>query len=110
MKLIPWIVGVCGLYVAYLGLLYLMQSSMLYPGAASRERPPLPEDRADREVIWLETSVGRVEAWLLPPRRRAMAAGPVPAVIIGHGNAELIDSMPEGFLREILQLSRQCLG
>jgi pimeloyl-ACP methyl ester carboxylesterase len=92
-----WLFGLAGLYVAWLAILYVAQRSMVYPGARIRERPPLAADRADREILWLDAGFGRVEAWLLPPRGEAIAT-PAPAVILGHGNAELIDSIPEGFL------------
>jgi fermentation-respiration switch protein FrsA (DUF1100 family) len=50
------------------------------------------------ERLWLDTSSGRVEAWLiLPPveARSGQEGGRVPAVIFTHGNAELIDYWPE---------------
>ena len=96
-SLTPWLLSLLGLYAVYIAVLYLAQSSMIYPGAGPRVRPPLAPDRADREVIWLQTSFGRVEAWLLPARPTSAAA--MPAIVLGHGNAELIDTMPEGFLR-----------
>jgi fermentation-respiration switch protein FrsA (DUF1100 family) len=50
------------------------------------------------ERLWLDTSSGRVEAWLIPPRADALAGqeqAPVPAVIHTHGNGELIDHWPD---------------
>jgi pimeloyl-ACP methyl ester carboxylesterase len=95
---IPWLCSLAGLYVAWLVLLYVAQRSMVYPGTRIRERPPLALDRADREILWLACEFGRVEAWLLKPHT-GDTSNPVPVVIIGHGNAELIDSIPDGFLR-----------
>lgn len=94
--LLTWILGAAGAYVLWLVLLYLLQGSMIYPGRRIGERPPLSPDRAEREVIWLETSFGRVESWWLPPR--GAVSGPTPAVVLAHGNAELIDTIPGGFL------------
>lgn len=91
---LPWLAGVGGLYAVWLLVLYLAQQSMVYPGARVTTRPPLAEDRADREIVWVETSFGRIEAWWLPARSGPMRG----AVIVGHGNAELIDTIPEGFL------------
>ena len=94
---IRWLLGLAGLYVAWLAILYVAQRSMVYPGTRIGERPPLAADRADREILWLDTGFGRVEAWLLSPRGGDVE-NPAPAVILGHGNAELIDSIPKGFL------------
>jgi len=51
------------------------------------------------EKIWLTTHSGNFETWFMPPlntnlSKRALAK-PAPAVIFGHGNAELIDFCPE---------------
>ena len=97
-SVLPWIVGAVGLYGVWLVLLYLIQRTMVYPGARIRTRPALAPDRQDREILWLQTSFGQVEAWLLQPVGTD-SQGPMPAIILGHGNAELIDSIPEGFLR-----------
>lgn len=95
-----WVLLALGAYCVYLAILYLLQGSLVYPGTRLRERPPLQPGRENREIVWLETGFGRVEAWLLPPRPGTgpPEGGPVPAVIVGHGNYELIDSMPDGFL------------
>jgi fermentation-respiration switch protein FrsA (DUF1100 family) len=57
------------------------------PAASSRKLPGL-------EVLWLETKSGKVESWLLNPVSDS-TAGPIPAVIFGHGNGELIDFWPD---------------
>ncbi len=95
-SLLPWFAALVGLYAAWLFVLYMAQRSMVYPGTRINERPPLAADRQDRQVIWLETASGPVEAWFLPPPPADVTSGP--AVIIAHGNAELIDSIPGGFL------------
>lgn len=96
-KALPWLAGLAVLYGLWLVVLYVGQRSMVYPGARIGERPPLAADRAEREVIWVDTGQERVEAWLLPPVEAT--DGPAPVVILAHGNAELIDTIPEGFLR-----------
>ena len=89
---------ILGIYGGYLALLWATQSTMVYPGSHLRDRPGPQAVHHGREVVWLETGFGRVEAWYLPPTRETGAAGPSPAVILAHGNNDLIDTMPEGFL------------
>jgi fermentation-respiration switch protein FrsA (DUF1100 family) len=47
------------------------------------------------EKIWLTTHSGKFETWFMPPSN-FNPSKPAPAVIFGHGNAELIDFCPEG--------------
>jgi len=62
-------------------------------------QPPSTEmNIAGLEKIWLDTAVGKVEAWFIPPLRHH-AGTPAPAVIFGHGNGELIDFWPEELIR-----------
>jgi hypothetical protein len=87
------------IYAGYCGMLFMMQRHMLFPRDLV-EVPPgekiyIPEEV---EQIWLDTADGRVEAWFMPPVQGS-AQGPAPAVIFGHGNAELIDHWPEEFRR-----------
>ena len=72
--------------VVYLGLVFLMQRSVLFP------RPPAPrvsiaEGRPDVEVLRVGPE-GGVEAWFLLPSR---TTGPAPVLVFTHGNGELID-------------------
>ena len=57
------------------------------------------------EEMWLETSVGRVEAWYLAPLGSERSA-PSPLVIIAHGNGDLIDR----WLPSTLSLRRMGIG
>ena len=92
LKFIFWPLGI---YVAYCGLLFVLQRQIMFP----RGMIPQPAQSAQKlpalEKIWLETESGKVESWLLPPVSGS-ATGPVPAVIFGHGNGELIDFWPDG--------------
>ena len=92
------LLAILGIYGGYLALLWATQSTMVYPGAHLRQRPGPQAFHHGREVVWLETSFGRVEAWYLPPARESRPAEPSPAVIFAHGNNELIDTVPEGFM------------
>jgi hypothetical protein len=83
-------------YCIYCIFLFLMQRSILFP--RSQIPKPPEEDPAGNiaglEKIWLKTETGIIEAWFLPPVY-SQGALPAPAVIFGHGNAELIDYWPE---------------
>jgi uncharacterized protein len=52
--------------------------------------PPFPEDAVNLERIWLQSDQGPVEGWLFIGKARD-ATHPGPAVLIAHGNRELID-------------------
>lgn len=73
-----------------------MQRSIVFP----RSQIPKPPERdldvypVGLEKILLKTEYGKIEAWFLPPVNGQQAL-PAPAVIFGHGNAELIDFWPE---------------
>jgi pimeloyl-ACP methyl ester carboxylesterase len=69
--------------VGYGLLVFLVQRAVSFPGqfrSVERQGPPAGVDQ-----VWLETSFGRVEAWLYP------APGRAPALVFFHGNGELID-------------------
>ena len=83
--LLPWILVVVGLYTGYCGLLFAFQRSLVFPGAGIRRPAALTQDDPQRQVVWLETSFGRVESWYFPVPGHH---GPAPAVIIAHGNAD----------------------
>lgn len=87
---------VAGLYIAYLGILYILARPMIFPRS---QVGPLPAGRAaDGRITekWIATSAGRVETWYLSPEK-IPADRPPPAVIFGHGNAELIDFSRDEF-------------
>jgi uncharacterized protein len=74
---------------------YLLQRPMLFPIPPLSYAAPDAWRSAGGEQIWLETSSGRVEAWLLPATENANT--PRPIVIYAHGNGELIDFWPDEF-------------
>ena len=78
------------IYLAYLAILYFMARPMIFPRSQIGYPPDLavPEDRIHRQ--WITTTAGKVETWFLPPMHSGVDR-PAPAVIFGHGNAELID-------------------
>ena len=85
--LIRILLGGMALYIFYGAVLFFAQRRFIFPRHLVRTPPP-PSDASGMERIWLETRAGRTETWLLPPENDP---GPAPAVIVAHGNAELID-------------------
>ena len=81
-------------YGVYCFFLFFMQRSILFP----RNQIPTPTGMdvtiPGLEKIWLNTEFGKTEAWFLPAIIGPDVAA-APAVIFGHGNAELIDFWPE---------------
>lgn len=77
-------------YVVYSGYYFFMQRRIIYPRHIIRVPPDIYDSVPGLERIWLNTKSGRVESWYLPA---AYSSGqlPLPAMIIAHGNAELID-------------------
>lgn len=92
------VVGAVALYSAYVGVLYFAQRSMLFPRPMS-EPGESPND--GHEVIWLSTNSGKVECWYYPPATHLPSAATPdngsPAVILAHGNAEVIDTFSGEF-------------
>lgn len=74
-------------YLGWLAFLFVVQRRVVFPGTYRtplRSAPAAPEGVVQ---LWLETSFGRVEAWLIAAPDRTTA----PTAIYGHGNGELID-------------------
>lgn len=72
-------------YIAYAALLYFLQRPLTYHGT----RLPSPAQDAipdDADLLELPASGGVVPAWWFP----GSDPGPGPALIVAHGNAELI--------------------
>ena len=77
-------------YFGYAGLCYLFQRSLIYPGRAIRvpDAPP-----ASIEVFRIKAGGAQAEAWFLPAE--GLTAGRRPALVFFHGNAEVIDHLPQ---------------
>ena len=92
--IIKYIGGAVIIYIAYCGFLFLIQRQIMYPRNLIPAPPPSAQKIPGLEQIWLDTSFGKVESWLLRPAIENPSA-PVPAVIFAHGNGELIDFWPD---------------
>ncbi|HWX34718.1 MAG TPA: alpha/beta hydrolase [Steroidobacteraceae bacterium] len=76
-------------YGGFLCALYIMQDSIIYPGAKTKVDAVTPKAQG-AEVLRISTSQGNIEAIFLPATAGADAKQN-PLVIFGHGNGEVID-------------------
>ncbi len=90
------LIGIGGLYAVYGGLLFLLQRQMIFPRFMVGPPPENLTLPPNVHVVWIETSFGPVEAYLMLPDRDS-AKEPVPMVLFAHGNGERIDFWPEVF-------------
>ena len=74
-------------YLGYFALLFLLQRSLLFPGARMASPHALESPPSGVEQVWLDTSFGRVEAWFFDASNSVLSA----TLIFAHGNSELID-------------------
>jgi uncharacterized protein len=94
-KILPVVaalLAMLGLLLAYWAVLYVGQRSLLFPAPPLAGSPARPDDA---RPIWLDTSIGRVEMWWLPPIGTWSSLHGV--LLFTHGNGELIDYWPEAF-------------
>lgn len=94
-----WLVILIVGYGLYLMAGCAVQRTMLFPRhmigeVAAAEQVEVAVREAGGEQWWLETDAGRVEAWFFPGEG-VSAESPGPAVLFAHGNAEVIDYLPE---------------
>jgi pimeloyl-ACP methyl ester carboxylesterase len=76
------------LYLIYAAYFYLNQRAILFPHhfiTVPASVPSVP----GMERLWLQTSVGEVEAWYLAPLNGEANA---PLLLLAHGNGDLIDN------------------
>ncbi len=84
------------IYAVYCAVLFVMQRHIMYPRSMMGPPPAAREKMPGIERIWLETEAGRIETWFMTPPSQS-PGGPAPAMIMAHGNAELIDYLPLEF-------------
>lgn len=95
LKYIYW--PIC-IYIVYCGLLFLLQRQIMFPRGMIPQPSPSAHKIHGLEKIWLDTEFGKIESWLLL-QLSGKGAGPVPVIIFGHGNGELIDFWPDELKR-----------
>jgi pimeloyl-ACP methyl ester carboxylesterase len=87
--------GLCGcISVA----VFTVQRRLIFP---THHLPPVPSHArlpVNAEQIWVEHGQVRVESWFLPGLGVSVVK-PGPLVIFFHGNAEVIDELPQQFTR-----------
>lgn len=76
-------------YFAYLFLIFIFQRSLIYPGKYIKTSGNVPV-HSGLKRIWIDTSVGRIEAWFSPVKDLKNGEKR-PAVMFAHGNYEIID-------------------
>jgi fermentation-respiration switch protein FrsA (DUF1100 family) len=81
-------------YVIFCCFVFIMQRQIIFPRFQIGSAPGLTKKIAGLEKIWITTHHGKVETWLLMPVSKQFS-NPAPVVIFAHGNAELIDFLPE---------------
>ena len=81
-----WLIIPVVLYVIYCGLLFFLQTNLLFPAGFAGG----PSGLTPNERIELETDQGRTVSWY-EPAPGADADNPAPLVVFFHGNAELVD-------------------
>jgi pimeloyl-ACP methyl ester carboxylesterase len=93
-SLLKYIVYPLLFYLAYCGLLFVLQRQIIFPRYQIPQPPQADQQVAGIEKGWLNTDSGKVEAWFIPAGITP-SVKPQPVVIFGHGNGELIDFWPE---------------
>ena len=81
-------------YVLYCCLVFIIQRQIIFPRFQIGSAPGLTKKIDGLERLWISTRHGEIETWLLQPVSR-QSSSPAPAIVFAHGNAELIDFLPE---------------
>jgi len=85
-------------YCIYCVLIFFRQRHLIFLVRFIDTPTSVPPKTAFKyETDWLDMDFGKAETWFLAAYGNE-AAGPRPAIIFAHGNAELIDFGPEEFL------------
>ncbi|MDX9787530.1 MAG: alpha/beta hydrolase [Desulfobacterales bacterium] len=101
-RVVIWAVVI---YVLYCGLLFLFQRRVMYPRGLVQPIAINSELESKIEKIQIATRHGSMEAWYIPPDAGTVSST-APAIVMAHGNAELID----GLLYEFGWLSGKGIG
>ena len=85
-RIMTWTITLFSLYVIYCGLLYFLQSKLMFPVSFAGQ----PNGATPNERLEIDTDEGRTVAWYDPASDAGVDA-PTPLVVFFHGNAELVD-------------------
>ncbi len=87
------------LYALYAAGFWHWQRALLYPGTARAADPAAARRFPDAQVEWIPLGEARIETWYLPPLPKPGhdPAARAPALIVAHGNGELIEDWPRRF-------------
>jgi len=77
-------------YIAYGVLIFMLQRDILFPTDYAKGPRGVSEQIPDSAIFWIETDFGKTETWYLAPLHPQINE-PHPLIIIGHGNADVID-------------------
>ncbi len=77
-------------YIAYGFLIFMLQRDILFPTDYAKGPRGVSEQIPDSAKIWIETEFGKSETWYLAPFNSKLNETH-PLIIIGHGNADVID-------------------
>lgn len=84
------------LYFCYGATLYLLQDRLLFPGTVWKAKETLPNVPGIR-LVDLRFEGGSSVAFVVPPAE-GTGVKPGGALIVAHGNGEIADFLPEGFV------------
>lgn len=91
-RMLTWLGILAGIYGSWLVLLYLLQTSMMWPRHLAG--PPMPGPQRGVESLWIDAEESgnpiRVEGWFIPAPG-ASPERPAPLLVFFHGNGELMD-------------------
>ncbi|MCF8070314.1 MAG: alpha/beta fold hydrolase [Desulfobacterales bacterium] len=103
-----FILWALSMYLIYCLFLYFKQRHILFPRRhiVTYQDEDIHKKDVAMGKIWLKTDQGAVESWLYAPRGGFKNKEPAPAMIIAHGNAQIIDFWAE----EVLTLTAMGLS
>jgi pimeloyl-ACP methyl ester carboxylesterase len=89
-KILGYIFSILIAYAAYATFFYVTQRNIIFPTEYAKIPIGITDQIPDSLKIWIKTEYEKTETWYLPPFNRFSRNGN-PLVIIGHGNADVID-------------------
>jgi hypothetical protein len=89
-KILRYVFSILIAYAAYVTFFYITQRNILFPAEYARIPIGVADLITEEQKIWIETGNEKTETWYLPPTNSdSLIKNPL--VIVGHGNADVID-------------------